>query len=718
MSLTTVAIDNRDSNTFTAICLSQSNCFKWNNFCEKLNFTHDEFFEVLLNAYNSNLNENVSTDLLQDYFKKINEVLLFNLNQQRKNQSYLCDFFYKVVEANENNFQSAHRCILESVLGEKFLEKLRSFLIRQEEHDQLHLTSVWNKKDMEKSVLSVPLYVENLIEFCYTGQFGLNNHNYYIIDSLKVLINNTVDENETKHLMLNKLNGIVNSNTAEKLENIETTSLDTQQNCNETQKIPIIDISNDSNDHLPPKFYNTAYVSDESNDDLEIKTSNNEILNVEMLNSPPNDIISSASSSNICTFCDESFPLRAQLLKHIKYEHNSKPPLQRRRTRLSHAKTLDYKNFNSFKSKKILSVKRNKPIGICCDEEYYNKFSFGEHIFRKHSAVFATCTECKELILLNELISHYEAVHNYGLYPQKESFSTPISTMKLHSTKSIDSDNLNSISTSTINVTSLHMTEVPPTLNCQSAAANQFISTPSQEPNSPFNSWYQDITCCSCNKSMSVYNYVKHLQNQLDLAMTALQPKNVNLHKVHRCLLFQCQLCQSTRTVPEKAIRLYLLLTKHITRYHETGSSGDEKIACDICGNLVVKFYLKNHKKAHMLEQTNSLKTLKVACDICGKAINKKRISVHRRTHFEKFPCQYCSKIFNRKENLRVHERIHTGEKPFVCDICGKGFHQYVELRLHNRKHEKETSQFLNSSDSKKFIGQPIVYLSHSHLVE
>ncbi|XP_024084822.1 zinc finger protein 235-like [Cimex lectularius] len=65
---------------------------------------------------------------------------------------------------------------------------------------------------------------------------------------------------------------------------------------------------------------------------------------------------------------------------------------------------------------------------------------------------------------------------------------------------------------------------------------------------------------------------------------------------------------------------------------------------------------------------------------------SKSGVSKDRYMHF----CTVCSKGFKDRYALKVHFRIHTGEKPFVCDICERGFTQKAHLLKHLRIHTGE----------------------------
>jgi len=93
---------------------------------------------------------------------------------------------------------------------------------------------------------------------------------------------------------------------------------------------------------------------------------------------------------------------------------------------------------------------------------------------------------------------------------------------------------------------------------------------------------------------------------------------------------------------------------------------------------------------------------------VCGEPNCTKRFSrqqdlqVHINKHhlemLKPYVCNHCEKNFKRPDQLKRHEKIHTGEKPHICRICGRGFARTDHRNMHENKHSDDEKVALNKS--------------------
>lgn len=126
---------------------------------------------------------------------------------------------------------------------------------------------------------------------------------------------------------------------------------------------------------------------------------------------------------------------------------------------------------------------------------------------------------------------------------------------------------------------------------------------------------------------------------------------------------------------------------------HVEAHNGIKKFTCHICNK---KFLFKRYLHVHL--KLNHKNTDEVyECHVCKRNFTFKKSLVrhlsliHNVGKSTNVTCNVCNKVVANPYNLKMHLRIHTGERPFVCENCGKAFSKQVYLKRHLLKHDMKT---------------------------
>ena len=130
---------------------------------------------------------------------------------------------------------------------------------------------------------------------------------------------------------------------------------------------------------------------------------------------------------------------------------------------------------------------------------------------------------------------------------------------------------------------------------------------------------------------------------------------------------------------------------RHSLRNHIKGHNDEKHYQCKVCGK---EFNLNSTLCSHRKYCRNDGEE----CPVCHEVINggRRMFKNHMKLHPVEHPCEFCGKIFKRKEHWKRHIACHLNERRYQCALCDKAFNTSSQRSTHRARVHKENTSDLS----------------------
>ena len=208
-----------------------------------------------------------------------------------------------------------------------------------------------------------------------------------------------------------------------------------------------------------------------------------------------------------------------------------------------------------------------------------------------------------------------------------------------------------------------------------------------------------------CPQCQQVHSDISTLEEDVRNHITDLgpraEPKETEMeeYECHEC----GEMFRNMKMLDEHCnmIHFHRFICKHCGRHfastthlasHVKLHSSAKNCVCETCGR---KFRYMSSLRTHKLLHSDELR---YQCKLCNKKFRfTQGLRYHEHTYHSsnseyqtRHSCEFCEFTTAQKNQLEIHRRRHTGERPFKCEYCGKSYMAKKHLRKHHQVHVKE----------------------------